>query len=78
MPDEEQSQVATALLNVVRLMGYHVRVHRQDGVIEIEAVAVNDPNDRHLVRRAEPAGADGEYAAACELAGLLDVDWEEF
>lgn len=78
MPDRERSQIATALLNVVRLMGYHVTIHRANGVIEMEAVAVNDPHDRHLVRRTDGDSADDEYFAACQLASLLDVDWEEF
>jgi hypothetical protein len=78
MPDGERTRIAAALLNVVRLMGYHVTVHRRNGITEIEAVAVNDPNDRHLVRRPEGDSADDEYVAACQLAGMLHVDWEEF
>ena len=78
MPDPERLRITTALLNVIRLMGYHVTIHRTSGVTEIEAVAVNDPNDRHLVRRTDGDSADDEYAASCQLAGLLNVDWEEF
>lgn len=59
-------------------MGYHVSIHRGNGVTEIEAVAVKDPGDRYVVRRTDGDSLDDEYVAACELAGLLEVDWEEF
>jgi hypothetical protein len=78
MPDRERSRIALALLNVVRLMGYRVSVHRGEGLTEIEAVAVRDPNDRHVVRRTEGDTPDDEYLAACQLAGMLHVDWEDF
>jgi hypothetical protein len=78
MPERERSHIATALLYVVRLMGYHVTIHRANGMTEIEAIAVNDPNERHLVRRTDGDNSDDEYAAACQLAGILHVDWEDF
>ena len=78
MPERESSRIATALLNVVRLMGYHVKIVRGNGVTEIEAVAVKDATDRYVVRKTDGDSTDDEYVAACQLAGLLDVDWEDF
>lgn len=78
MPEHERSGIATALLNVVRLLGYQVKIVRGNGMIDIEAVSVKDSTDRYLVRMTDGDSADDEYVAACQLAGLLDVDWKDF
>ena len=74
--DRDSVRMAIGLLNVIRLMGYHVRVLRGEGLTEIEAVGVKDHTDRFLARTAGVA-PDDEYAAACQLAEMLGLDPEE-
>jgi hypothetical protein len=59
----------------LRLLGWHVTVHRVDGQrVEIHAVLLRDPDQIHIARCNSGDGLDDEYGAACMLAEACGIE----
>jgi hypothetical protein len=56
------------LLDHVRFLSYAVSVHRVNGVIEMHAVNLSNPDEQHISRVIDGDGPDETYRCACELA----------
>lgn len=62
-----------ALLDQIRALGFAVSVHRVNGVIEMHAVKLANPDEQHISRVIDGDGPDESYRCACELAQMVGV-----
>lgn len=67
-----------AILNVIRFMGFQVKVTHQGELTEVQAVRVRDPHLSYVSRSSAGTLDDREYRAACGLARALKLDPDDF
>ena len=61
-------------LKVFRASGFEVSVHRVDGIIEMHAVNLANPDEQHISRVINGDGPDESYRCACELAQMVGIE----
>jgi hypothetical protein len=66
-----------AVLDQVRSLGYAVSVHRVNGVIEMHAVNLSNPDEQHISRVIDGDGPDESYRCACELAQMVGIELDD-
>lgn len=75
---DDTSARSRAILNVIRLMGYQVKVNHDENRTEVQATQVAEPHLSYVSRSSDGSVADREYRAACGLARALKLDPDEF
>lgn len=66
-----------AILRQVESLGHAVSVHRVNGMIEMHAVMLADPDRQFVARSADGDGDRDTYLAACALAEMVGIDLED-
>jgi hypothetical protein len=65
-----------AVLISVRSLGYKVSEHHVNGVVEMHAMLLSDPDQQHIAR-VDDDGPDATYQCACLLAGMVGIRLED-
>jgi len=66
-----------AILKSIRKLGYHVSVFHVNGVTEMHADLLKDPDQQHVARSLDGVGKDDDYRTACLLAELVGIELED-
>jgi hypothetical protein len=61
----------------VEALGYAVSIHHVNGVVEMHAVKLADPDEQHIARVIDGNGEPECYRCACELAQMVGIDLED-
>jgi len=62
------------ILHQIACRGYAVRMRRAEGAVEIEAIALDDPAQRHVSRSLDGDGEEETRRAACTLARMVGIE----
>ena len=76
MADERPDWRSRSILNVVRLMGYQVKVLHEPSFTELHATPVKG-GPEYVARSGAEERLDREYRAAVELARMLKLNADE-
>ena len=63
-----------SILHQIACRGYAVRMRRAEGAVVIEAIALDDPSQRHVSRSLDGEGENEARRAACALAKMVGIE----
>ena len=66
-------QSTRSILHQIACRGYAVRMRRAGGTVEIEAICLEDPSQRHVSRSLDGENEDETRRAAWALARMIGV-----